>query len=357
MKKSLVVRPGDDPIDELVDPLGWEGIRHDSDLAMGKGEILQSSAGSSLLSSMDLQAAQSVDTDFKSRLMAGIKLLRPAQWIKNTFVFMPLIFGARLFHWEEFSLVAAMFVTFCLASSATYILNDYVDVQQDRAHPLKKSRPLASGIISPAVAFFLMAVLLVATFGLSALLGAPRSCYLLLAAYLGLQVAYCFLLKNLVILDVLSISLGFLLRVLAGAEVVDLPLSSWLLLCTFSVAIFLALGKRRHEVVILNSQAVQHRRVLEDYSVALLDQLLQVVTTSTFIFYCLYCVRGNPETGVSAERMMFTIPLVTYGIFRYLYLIYHKEEGGSPTALLLTDPPLLACSILWLTACIAIIYY
>ncbi|MEW6140469.1 MAG: decaprenyl-phosphate phosphoribosyltransferase [Thermodesulfobacteriota bacterium] len=356
MKKSLVARRGD-PIDDPVDSLGRKGIRHDPELHMGQGEVLHSSAGGSLLSSMDLQVGQRVETDFKTRLMAGIKLVRPAQWIKNAFVFMPLIFGARLFYSEEFSLVAGMFVTFCLASSATYILNDYVDVEQDRAHPLKKSRPLASGTISPSVAFLLMAIFLAAAFGLTAFFGAPRSCYLLLVAYLGLQVAYCFLLKNLVILDVLSISLGFLLRVLAGAEVVDLPLSSWLLLCTFSVAIFLALGKRRHEVVILNSQAAQHRPVLEDYSVALLDQLLQVVTTSTFIFYCLYSVRGNPETGARAEWMMFTIPLVTYGIFRYLYLIYHKEEGGSPTALLLTDPPLLACSILWLTACIAIIYY
>jgi hypothetical protein len=141
-----------------------------------------------------------------------------------------------------------------------------------------------------------------------------------------------------------------------GAAVVSLSVSSWLILCTFSVAILLALGKRRHEVVILNSNAVNHRPVLENYSVSLLDQLLQVVTTSTFIFYCLYSVRGNPDTGLRPEWMMFTIPLVTYGIFRYMYLIYHKEEGGSPTALLLTDPPLLACSILWLTACIAIMY-
>ena len=137
---------------------------------------------------------------------------------------------------------------------------------------------------------------------------------------------------------------------------VSLYVSSWLILCTFSVAILLALGKRRHEVVVLNSDAAGHRPVLVNYSVSLLDQLLQVVTTSTFIFYCLYSVKGNPETGVHAEWMMFTIPLVTYGIFRYMYLIYHKEEGGSPTALLLTDPPLLICSILWLAACIAIIY-
>jgi 4-hydroxybenzoate polyprenyltransferase len=290
------------------------------------------------------------------RFKAVIKLMRPTQWIKNAFVFMPLIFGARLLHFDELSRVVGMFAAFCLASSATYILNDYADIEQDRVHPLKKDRPLAAGVIGAPIALGLMTVLLAAAFGTTAAFHAPPSCYILLAAYLGLQVGYSFVLKNVVILDVLSISVGFLIRVLTGAAVVNLSLSSWLVLCTFSVAIRLALGKRRHEIVILNLDAVNHRPVLENYSVTLLDQLLQVATTSTFIFYCLYSVRGNPDTGLRAEWMMFTIPLVAYGVFRYLYLIYQRKEGGSPTALLLTDPPLLICSILWLTACVAIIY-
>jgi hypothetical protein len=132
--------------------------------------------------------------------------------------------------------------------------------------------------------------------------------------------------------------------------------SSWLILCTFSVAILLALGKRRHEIVILNHDAVNHRPVLVNYSVLLLDQLVQLATTSTFIFYCLYSVTGNPAIGVDPKEMMFTIPLVAYGIFRYLWLVHHKDEGGSPTALLLADPPLLACTIIWLAACVLIIY-
>lgn len=290
------------------------------------------------------------------RVKASIRLMRPSQWIKNAFVFMPLIFGAKLMQWDSVTKVLGMFVAFCLISSATYILNDYMDMEKDRAHPLKKNRPLARGDITPAAAFTIMITLVAAVVAIAAGLRAPLVCYLLLGAYFLLQVVYSFKLKHMVILDVLCIAVGFLLRVLVGAAVVNLTVSSWLILCTFSVAILLALGKRRHEVVILNNEAINHRPVLENYSVSLLDQLLQVVTTSTFIFYCLYSVRGNPDTGLRAERMMFTIPLVTYGIFRYMYLIYHKEEGGSPTALLLTDPPLLICSILWLSACVAILY-
>ncbi len=282
--------------------------------------------------------------------------MRPTQWIKNTFVFMPLVFSGRLLRTEDVTGVLGMFAAFCLASSATYVLNDYLDMEQDRAHPLKKNRPLASGVVSPRHGMALMFLLLGGVLATTVILKAPLICSIFLAGYMVLQVLYSLVLKNVVILDVLSISVGFLLRVFVGAAVVSLHVSSWLILCTFSVAILLALGKRRHEVVILNSNAINHRPVLENYSVSLLDQLLQVVTTSTFIFYCLYSVRGNPDTGLQSEWMMFTIPMVTYGIFRYMYLIYHKEEGGSPTALLLTDPPLLACSILWLTACIAIIY-
>jgi 4-hydroxybenzoate polyprenyltransferase len=290
-------------------------------------------------------------------VMPLLELIRPTQWIKNGFVFMPLVFSGRLMAWLDVGHVVEMFAAFCLASSATYILNDYADIEHDRAHPLKRRRPLARGDVAPRAALLLMALAVVAGFALLAAAAAPTACYVILGAYLALQIAYTFKLKHLVILDVLAISSGFLLRVIAGAAVIQVNVSSWLILCTFSVAILLALGKRRHEVVILNSGAVNHRPVLENYSVSLLDQLLQVATTSTFIFYCLYSVRGNPVIGVESEKMMFTIPIVAYGIFRYMYLIYHKEDGGSPTALLLTDPPLLACNVIWLVACVAIIYF
>jgi 4-hydroxybenzoate polyprenyltransferase len=287
-------------------------------------------------------------------LKSYLKLMRPSQWIKNGFVLMPIVFVGHLFHFEESVKVAALLLAFCFASSATYIINDYMDMEQDRRHPLKKYRPLASGEASPKGAFTLTAVLIMAAFALLAVVRASPMCYLFLAAYLVLQLLYSVKLKNIVMVDVITISMGFLLRVLAGGWIIEVTVSSWLILCTFSVAIFLALGKRRHEMLILSADASGHRPVLEQYSIGLLDQLVQIVTTSTLIFYCLYSVIGM---GVQSEKMMFTIPLVTYGIFRYLYLIYGKEEGGSPAALLLTDPPLLACVALWLGACVGILYF
>lgn len=303
-----------------------------------------------------MQPVSAIPTSILGKTKALFQLMRPAQWIKNGFVLMPLIFSGQLTDMEDVVASMGMFVAFCLISSATYILNDYCDMERDRAHPLKRLRPLAAGTVSTKSALFAMVVLALAAFAVGAVLQVPLICHGLLGLYVVIQLAYSFSLKNVVILDVLAISTGFLLRVLTGTIVIQEEFSSWLLLCTFAVAILLALGKRRHEVVMLCNDAVCHRPVLENYSVFLLDQLLQVVTASTFIFYCLYSVRGNPESGIEAEEMMFTIPLVTYGIFRYMYLVYHREEGGSPTALLLTDPPLLICAIIWLIACIVIIY-
>ncbi len=295
-----------------------------------------------------------VDT---SAIKSLFRLMRPNQWIKNGFVLTPIIFSSRLTNPEDLFAVFTLFVAFCLASSATYIFNDYMDLEQDKHHPQKKKRPLASGAVSPTAALIAMGVLVCGVFAVATLGGASIQCQAFLVAYLILQVLYCVFLKDVVILDVLALSTGFLLRILGGAAVINVSVSSWIILCAFALSILLALGKRRHEVVILGEEAALHRPVLANYNVRLLDQLLQVVTTSTFIFYCLYCVKGNPGVGIESEKMMFTIPLVTYGIFRYLYLIYLKQDGGSPTALLLTDPPLLACGLLWLTACIAIIYF
>jgi 4-hydroxybenzoate polyprenyltransferase len=282
-----------------------------------------------------------------------IKVMRPTQWVKNGFVLMPLVFSGRMCNFEDLIKVAVMLLAFCCVSSLTYIFNDYMDREQDRVHPLKKHRPIASGQVSAGGALLLAFGLAVVAALLSRAIQAPSESYLILVIYVVLHIVYSVSLKNIVIVDVITIALGFLLRVVAGAVVISVSVSSWLILCTFSVAIFLALGKRRHEVVILCADASCHRPVLENYSVGLLDQLLQVVTTSTFIFYCLYSVGG---TGLQSEKMMFTIPVVAYGIFRYLYLIYQQEDGGSPTAMLLTDPPLMTCVIIWLTACVGIIY-
>ncbi len=249
-----------------------------------------------------------------------------------------------------------MFLAFCAAASATYIINDYMDMEQDRLHPKKKDRPLASGAVAPGKALALAVVLIGGVLAALLVVKTPWLAISALVAYIMLQLAYSTYLKHIVIIDVFALSTGFLFRVAGGAAVINVSVSSWLLLCTFSLAIFLALGKRRHEVLYLPEDAVNHRPVLESYSMLFLDQLLQVVTTSTLIFYCLYCVRSTPDMGASPEKLMLTIPFVIYGIFRYMYLIYHKEDGGSPTALILTDAPLLACTIFWLMAFIAIIY-
>jgi len=282
-----------------------------------------------------------------------LKIMRPSQWIKNGFVGMPLVFSGRLLDFEDSVKTMGIFLMFCLIASTTYIINDYMDMEKDKAHPVKKNRPLASGEMSPATAFVLAGALIISSFLLGGAIRASWWCYALLAIYLMLHIVYSIRLKELVIVDVMAISAGFLLRVFSGAAVISVPVSSWLILCTFTVAAFLALGKRRHEVIVLCDDACCHRPVLRHYSMGLLDQLLQVVTTSTFIFYCLYVVYGG---GSHTEKMMVTIPLVAYGIFRYLYLIYHKQDGGSPTALLLNDLPLLVCLTIWLTTCIAIIY-
>jgi 4-hydroxybenzoate polyprenyltransferase len=290
-------------------------------------------------------------------LLLLFKLTRPTQWTKNGFVFMPLVFSGRLFIWEDVAPTLWMLVAFCLGSSAVYIINDYMDMDQDRVHPLKKNRPLASGAIQPGYALILAVALIILMFLAGMMAKAPSMGMLALGMYIVLHTLYSWKLKDFVIIDVLVISAGFLLRVLAGTSVLMVGMSSWLVLCTFSISIFLALGKRRHEVVMLSCDAACHRPVLENYSVTLLDQLLQVVTTATFIFYCLYSVKGHLSGGQQSESMMYTIPFVTYGIFRYMFLIYHREDGGSPSALLLTDPPLLICVILWLISCIGILYF
>ncbi len=286
-----------------------------------------------------------------------IKLIRPHQWMKNGFVLMPLVFSGRLFFPHDMIKTLGVFISFCLAASVTYIINDYMDMDQDRSHPVKRNRPLASGAVSPRIAMTLAASLTTLMFLNTLLFALPCWSVGILVGYMFLQFLYSWQLKNLVIIDVLTISTGFLLRLLAGATVLSEGVSSWLVLCTFSVAIFLALGKRRHEVMFLDDEAVNHRPVLDSYSVGFLDQLLQIVTTSTFIFYCLYSVKAGEGNDLRSEKMMLTIPFVTYGIFRYLYLIYHKEDGGSPTEVLLTDRPLLTCVTLWLMVCIYVIYW
>jgi len=280
--------------------------------------------------------------------------LRPGQWTKNLLVFAGVLFGHRLFDPVALTRAGAAFVIFCALSGAVYLLNDVADRHADRQHPLKKTRPIASGAVPVSVALSTAAALAGA-----ALLSASRinTPFLVTAAvYLALQAAYSHLLKNIVILDVLTIAIGFVMRAVAGALAVDVEISHWLFVCTILLALFIALAKRRHELVLLAGGAVNHRRILGEYSPYLLDQMIGVVTASTLISYIFYTISPETIAKFGTTWLGLTIPFPLYGIFRYLYLVHQREGGGSPADLLLNDRPLLACVALWALAVAIIIY-
>lgn len=283
------------------------------------------------------------------------KSLRPKQWSKNFFVFAGVLFSQNLFNRPLLYKSILAFVIFCLLSGSAYLINDLVDLERDRMHPEKCKRPLASGQLKPFSAVLALVILIPVSLGISWYLSP-----LFLGISLGyfiLQIAYSFFLKHLVILDVFSVASGFVLRVVAGAVVIGVSISSWLLLCTTLLALFLGLSKRRHELLILEQGAGEHRKVLGEYNFLLLDQMVAVVTASTLLSYSLYTVSSETVKKVGSENMIFTIPFVLYGIFRYLYLVYHKNSGGSPENLLITDKPLLIDIALWVISIIVILYW
>ena len=282
--------------------------------------------------------------------------MRPKQWTKNLIIFAPLIFSQNFFQ-QSFILKSLIaFATFCVLSGCVYILNDLIDLEQDKMHPLKSIRPLASGQLKPSIAIIFLIVLLVLSFGMAAtFLNTPF--IIAAAAYFLLQITYSLFLKHIVIIDVFSIAVGFLLRVAAGAEVIDMFISTWLLFCTLLLSLFLALSKRRHELLLLEDGAVHHRKILFEYSTELLDHMISIVTTATVIAYILYTVSDQTINKFGTDNLKYTVPFVLYGIFRYLYLIHLKNEGGSPEKVLLNDRPLLYCILLYgLTVCF-IIYF
>jgi 4-hydroxybenzoate polyprenyltransferase len=280
--------------------------------------------------------------------------LRPHQWAKNLVVLAALAFSKHLFDPAPFVRAGVAFAIFCALSGAVYIINDLRDVELDRQHPRKRLRPVARGDLAPRTAAVAAAVLLSLALGASVWLGTPFA--LAALAYVVLNVAYSFGLKNVVILDVLGISLGFVLRAVAGALAIDVHFSSWLLVCTILLALFLSLAKRRHELVTLETRASDHRRILAEYSPYLLDQMIAVVTASCLTAYAFYTMAPETVEKYRTERLALTIPFVLYGIFRYLYLVHHREQGGSPTDVLLTDRPLLVAVALWAVTVVAIVY-
>ncbi|MFA5800984.1 MAG: decaprenyl-phosphate phosphoribosyltransferase [Thermoleophilia bacterium] len=280
-----------------------------------------------------------------------ITSLRPRQWTKNLVVFAGLIFSRNIFNLSMQGKVWATFIAFCAVVGAGYILNDILDREKDRIHPIKKSRPIASGSLEIGRAGMVAAILVIVAMAAGYFVDPYLP--LFLAAYLVLQVAYALVLKHLVIIDVLVISLGFVLRATAGAVVIHVSISAWLLICTMLLALFLALAKRRAELVLLEDEASSHRRNLEHYSIALVDQMTGVTASATLVSYALYTFTAFDQS----RGMMMTIPFVLYGIFRYLYLVHKHLKGGSPEQILLTDKPLLIDILLWVASAAAILQW
>jgi len=284
---------------------------------------------------------------------ALLKTMRPKQWVKNIFVFAALVFDEKLFQVPYLLKTSAAFILFCLISSAVYIINDLADIEKDRQHPAKRNRPLASGQLNPTVAVVAAGVLFVVSVGgafwLSPWVGA------IILGYFLMQVAYSFTLKNLVIVDVLVIAAGFLLRVQAGVVVAEAArFSPWLYLCVGLLALFLGIGKRRGEIVLLAGNAENHRKVLDEYNLRFLDEMIAMVTSTTVMAYSLYTFSA-PNLPAN-HSMMLTIPFVLYGLFRYLYLIHVRGAIEPPDQLVLKDKPLLLNFILWGLAAIAVLY-
>jgi 4-hydroxybenzoate polyprenyltransferase len=282
--------------------------------------------------------------------------MRPKQWVKNLFIFAPLVFSEHLFDAALVVRAVMAFLIFCLLSGCVYILNDIMDLEKDKMHPVKRFRPLASGQVSVTVAKVLAFLLFGVSFVLSYFLS--PSFALIACVYFFLNLLYSVALKNVVIVDVFIVATGFFLRVLGGAKVIDVEVSSWLLICTILLALFLAFSKRRHELIILNEDATRHRKILAEYSPYFLDQMISVTTATTVVSYILYTISEETITKFHTRALIFTVPFVLYGIFRYLYLIHQKEGGGNPTSALLSDTPLMVNMILWvLTAGIIIYFY
>ncbi|MFW5999004.1 MAG: decaprenyl-phosphate phosphoribosyltransferase [Halanaerobiaceae bacterium] len=284
-------------------------------------------------------------------VLAGILIsMRPGQWTKNLLIFAGIIFSENFFNIPLLIDTIIGFFVFSLVSGSVYLVNDINDMEADKKHPTKRFRPLPSGRITIRQAVFSVLVLLLFSTGIAFIININFG--LITLAYFLLVTLYSLYLKNIVIIDILTIASGFVLRAVAGVFIVETSISPWLIVCTILLALFLTLGKRRHEITVLKEEAGKHRQVLEHYSVAYLEQLITIVTAATIIAYSLYTF--NSEKSIF---LMFTIPFVIYGIFRYLYLIHQHNKGGSPEAILLEDKPLLINIIAWVLVSLFILYY
>lgn len=301
------------------------------------------------------------------RLYALLKAMRPRQWTKNLAIFVGIVFAQQLLTLTSFERAAIAFGAFCLLSSSIYLFNDLQDLESDRQHPKKKNRPLAAGTLPVSWAIAAIGVLWLACAGLTSSLfflpidgtdwfaslgGANFLFACTMASYLVLMILYGLRLKHVVLLDVFIIAAGFALRILAGAVAVPVVISPWLYIVTTMLSLLLAFGKRRNELVVMEDQASNHRKILKEYSLPLLDQMITIVTATTIMAYSLYTFQAS--TG--NHQLMITIPLVLYGMFRYLYLVYVRKEGGSPEEILLRDRHMLGTVVLCVVIVIVVLY-
>jgi len=283
-----------------------------------------------------------------------VRLTRPKHWVKNLFLFLPLLFGMQMVTPKMFLIACIAFLSFCFAASSMYVFNDIMDLEGDRFHPIKKYRPLASGEINISTAYLISIVLAL----ISLFLGffSNTRFILILITYMAINILYSVYLKNIVILDVFMIALGFVLRIVAGSFATDIQMSKWILLCGFTLSLFLGFTKRRAEMVELGEGFVSHRQVLSHYNPYFLDTMINIVNSLTVITYLFYTI--DPGTiNKFGNKLFLSLPIVLYGIFRYQYLIYHKKESSSPTENFLTDIPLLFTVIIWAIFCGIIIFF
>jgi len=300
-------------------------------------------------------AATPVAPAATARWSALIASLRPRQWTKNLIVFAPLLFAKSVLRGDAALRASLAVVSFCLLASGVYLFNDWFDREKDRRHPEKRNRPIAAGLLPGST---VAATVLFCWAAGTALAYATRPAFAAVAAaYLGLQILYSLVLKELVIVDVVAIAMGFVLRVLGGGIAISVPVSNWLYLCTLLLAVFLGFAKRRHELAALQSEAVPHRQNLGEYSLPLLDQMISVVASSCVLAYGLYTVSRDTIEHVGSDRLKFTVPFVIYGIFRYLFLIHKRGAGGSPERVLLSDLPMIINLVLFVALASWALYF
>lgn len=281
------------------------------------------------------------------------ELIRIKHWIKNLFIFAPIVFSKNLFNYNLFLKSLFTFFLLSLLTSGLYVFNDLFDLENDKHHPIKKERPLSKGFFSKKFAILTIILFLIIPICLSFIIS--KELFFILILYISINFMYTIYLKKIVLIDVFVIAMNFILRIFSGSITTNISISSWLLLCTLFLSLFLGFSKRRFEIVTLKEEADKHREVLSFYSIELLDKIITVIATSTILSYALYTVSLETKERFG-ESLFYTIPFVIYGILRYLYLIYKKGEG-EPTKLVLEDTPLLITIILWIVTSIILIYF